>query len=307
MTRNTTFHSAKNCQLEKLFGISIDIHPDGKTLVLTNFLKEALPIYTQRVKRGYNLIKINEYDVNSSNINMVLHKVTEAPYNPKLTFQIVQKTLEFDIEKLLLTKEGVDNTLIQLIKDSFCSIIYISCEDIENGASDDRGVLYCYPRPYNQNFLYNTRGAYITLNHLAPKSLKTSEPICSTVLHCYNIINISYKSNDNDLLLLALPNGKVDRFVSERVLNEIVRLLEFLYGSLKTCFTKQNNIDKLDGLFTRIFVTILNNSGKLNETKCAGMFEETLGAHAMTLPVEVKIQIDDSLTELEAADYREWV
>ncbi|GBP43489.1 hypothetical protein EVAR_30446_1 [Eumeta japonica] len=35
-------------------------------------------------------------------------------------------------------------------------------------------------------------------------------------------------------------------------------------------------------------------------------FDEILAAHAVTLPMEVKIQIEDAITELEAADYQEW-
>ncbi|KPI94755.1 hypothetical protein RR46_11759 [Papilio xuthus] len=36
------------------------------------------------------------------------------------------------------------------------------------------------------------------------------------------------------------------------------------------------------------------------------LFEEFVACHAVTLPLEVKIQVDDAITELEAADYREW-
>ncbi|CAH2047384.1 unnamed protein product, partial [Iphiclides podalirius] len=36
------------------------------------------------------------------------------------------------------------------------------------------------------------------------------------------------------------------------------------------------------------------------------LLEDLLATHSVTLPLEVKIQVDDAITELEAADYREW-
>lgn len=304
------FSSDKNCQIEKLFGIKLETHTDGKKLVVVEFLTEAKTLYTPRVKKGFYLIKVNGIEVNAYNVNSVLQRVTEDIENLKLTFQVVNEQYTIDIEKLLVSK-APENTLIQLIRDASCSILYICCNDIEYHSNDDKGVLYCYPRPFNQNFLYNTRGAHVTLNHLAPKSLGTSEPLSSTVLHNNTLINVAYKSYYSDLFLVAFPHKKVDLFAAKKVCNDIVRMLEFLYGSLKSCFTKPNNVDKLDSLFSRIFVSLLNDTWKEQSTdgtiRNMVQFESILAAHGVLLPLEVKIQVDDAITELEAADYREWV
>lgn len=306
------FSSEKNCQIEKLFGISVETHSDGRTLVVANFLTEAKAIYVPRVKVGYYLTKINGIEVNSYNINNVLQRVIEDIDSPKLTFLVVTEGFYYDIVKLLLMKHAPENSLTQVLKDSMCSILYICCNDIEYQSNDDKGVLYCYPRPYNQNFLYNTRGAYVTLNHLTPKSLGMSEPIVSSVLYNNTLINVTYASYFSDLLLLAIPNKNLDLFSAKKVIMEIVRVLELLYGSLKSCFTKPNNVDKLDGLFSRIFVHLLfdkyeKNMGKHNGKVHSLLFEDVLASHSVILPLEVKIQVDDAITELEAADYREWV
>lgn len=298
------FPSEKNCQIEKLFGIRLETHSDGNTLVIEDFLIEARTIYTPKVKKGYYLIKINGAEVNAYNLNSVLQRIIEDHNNPELTFQAPNKDCTIDFERLLTCKSTPENTLTQVIKDSLCSVLYICCNEMDI-SKDDNGVLYCYPRPYNQNFLYNTRGAYVTLNHLAPKSLGTSEPQCSTVLHSNKLINVTYTQHYSDLLLIAFPNSKVDLFSAKKVVADIVRVLFFLYGSLKSCFTKPNNVDKLDVLFSRIFVNVLNTKN-LNDAK-SNYFEEVLATHSVVLPLEVKVQVDDALTELEAADYREWV
>lgn len=301
------FNSEKNCQIEKLFGISLETHPDGRTLLVTDFLAEAKIIYTPKIKTGYYLSKINGIDVNSFNINNVLQRIMEDHNHPKLTFQVPNENYVLDIEKLLLTKVPQNNALVEMLKDSMCSILYICCNDIEYNSNDDKGVLYCYPRPYNQNFLYNTRGAYVTLNHLASKSLGASKPEISTVLYNNKLINVTYTSHFSDLLLVAFPNEHIDLFSTKKLIVDIVRLLEFLYGSLKSCFTKPNNVDKLDNLFSRIYVVLLFGSYKSKNDKRNCYVEDLLGAHCVTLPLEVRVQIDDAITELEAADYREWV
>lgn len=304
------FSSEKNCQIEKLFGLSLETHADGKTLTVADFLTEARAIYTPKIKKGYYLSKINGVDVNSYNINNILQRVVEDHNSPKLTFQVPSDGFNVDLEKLLRSKNAPENSLTHLVKESLCSVLYICCNDIEYNSNDDKGVLYCYPRPFNQNFLYNTRGAYVTLNHLAPKSLGTSEPTNSTVLHNNTFINVTYTLHYNDLLLVAFPNKDIDLFGAKKVIADIVRLLEFLYGSLKSSFTKPNNVDKLDSLFARMFVNlIINNKGNKDDGigNVGLYFEDMLAAHSVPLPLEVKVQVDDAITELEAADYREWV
>ncbi|KAJ2951184.1 hypothetical protein O0L34_g5577 [Tuta absoluta] len=309
VSRNMIFQSDKGCQIEKLFGLSLETHSGGKKLVVADFLVEAKTLYTPKVKQGYYLKKINNIEVDSYNLNSVIQRVKEDIENSRLTFQVVNEEVNIDITKLLTLKNCPENSISQLIKDTMCSIMYICCNDIEYHTNDDKGVLYCYPRPFNQNFLYNTRGAYVTLNHLAPKSLGTSEPFSSTVLHKNTMINVVYKSHYSDLMLVAFPNQKVDLFAARKILDDIVRILEFLYGSLKACFTKPNNVDKLDGLFSRIFVMLLFENGKAVEGKrvSEAEFENVLAVHTVSLPVEVKVQVDDAITELEAADYREWI
>lgn len=305
------FQSEKNCQIEKLFGLSLETHADGKTLVVADFLSEAKAIYSPKVNIGYYLQRINGIEVTSYNINNVLQRVIEDHENPKLTFQVINEELNINYEKLLTSKTPLENSLIDYIKESMCSVLYICCNDIEYQGNDEKGVLYCFPRPFNQNFLYNTRGAYVTLNHLAPKSLNISEPTSSTVLFNNTLINVAYASYYNDLLLFAMPNKFMDLFATKRIIGDVVKMLEFLYGSLKSCFTKPNNVDKLDGLFARSFVTLLNGNGSAADKnlniKTQTTFEDMLAPHSVSLPLDVKIQIDDAITELEAADYREWV
>ncbi|XP_041980021.1 protein inturned [Aricia agestis] len=303
VSKNMIFTSEKDCQIEKLFGISLETHSDGKSLVVASFLPEAKAIYTPKVKIGYILQKINGTEATSYNINDILQKVVEDIDNPKLTFQVVTGYQTIDLNKLL-TKSIVDNSQVQLLKDSMVSVLYMCCNDSEYQGNDDKGVLYCFPRPYNQNFLYNTRGAYVTLNHLAPKSLGTSQPRISSIIQNDTLINIAYCPHHTNLFLIAVPNKLFDVFSIKYVMADVVRLIEFLYGSLKTCFTKPNNVDKLDGLFSRIFSMFIY--GRNDTSKNSFTFEDVLAAQSISLPLEVRMQVDNALMELGAADYKEW-
>ncbi|KAL4716107.1 hypothetical protein ACJJTC_013884 [Scirpophaga incertulas] len=308
VSRNMIFTSEKNCPIEKLFGLSLETHPDGRSLIISDFLIESRALYTPKVEKGYYLHKINDIEVNSGNINIVLDRVKEDHNNLKLTFKIPAEEFHINKERLLTSKNGIEHSLTMFLKESMCSILYICSNDTEYNSIDDKGVLYCYPRPFSQNFLYNTRGIYITLNHLAPKALGTSAPVTSTVLYKNVLLNVSYTIHYGNLLLIAFPNKQVDLFATNKICASIVRILELLHGSINNCFTKPNNVDKLDKLFSLIFVTLLvkDDTG----FKCDGAvtyFEDLLAAHAVTLPLEVRVQVDDAITELEAADYREWI
>lgn len=315
VNKNTIYNSEKNCHLEKYFGLSVETHTDGKSLIVTKFLPEAKLTYESKIKKGFTLSKINGIEVNSYNINNILHRVLENPDNPKLTFQTnTEDDLSIDIKQLLTLRTATENIYTNLIKDSMCSMIYICASDVEYDTNDDKSVLYCFPRPYNKNFLYNTRGAYVTLNHLAPKCLGTSEPHSTAVLHNGSLLNVTYISQNQDLFLVAFPNKVVDIFASTKIVQDVVKLIELLYGSLRACFTRLNSIDKLDIMFTRMFIVILGEINKKSTVGDVGIkssdwyFENILpAAQSVMLPLEAKIQVDDALTELEAADYREWV
>lgn len=310
--RNMLCNSERNCQIEKHFGISIETESDGKSLIVSHVLPEALSLYGSKIDKGYKLTKVNGVDIHSYNVSSVLTRVLEDVENPKLTFQSPSKDKwNVDIEKLLTMKTTDD--FIQIIKESMFSVLYICCNDMEIDSNDDKGVLYCFPRPYNQNFLYNTRGAYVTLNHLIPKSLGTSTPLSSTILFNGELMNVVFVTNKNDLFLIAFPNKLVNLFAAKQAIHDIFRVLELLYGSLKKAFTKPHNVHKLDCLFARIILLYLSktNNNKLTviseHTVKDYCFEEALPtAHSITLPREAVIQIDDAITELEAADYREW-
>lgn len=280
-------------------------------MIVSNFLSEATPFYRSKIDTGYKLYKINETEVYNYNINSILGQIDELPENIKLTFQASSNNdVAVNIQKLLCLRDAPDSDIITMINNSMCSVIYVSNNEMDIESNDNKEVLYCFPRPYSKNFLYNTRGAFVTLNHLAPKSLGTSAPLSSTVLHNNVLVNVVYMCHNKDLFLIAVPNRVVTLFAAKNLIRDVVRVIELLYGNLKVCFTKSNNVNYCDCLFARLFVLLLNKksiSVDNLETETY-LFEDMLSAaHALMLPMEAKIQIDDALTELEAADYREWV
>lgn len=318
------YRSDKCCRVEQLLGFGVRKSEDNRKLIVADVLSEARNIYDARIKRGFILKSINNEDINPYNINTILDRLWNTRQHIILTFHSsIQRVtpIDVDLRNLLTSKNEHEVVLSQVLRDCLVSILYINCDAMSDKGPDDQGVLYCYPRPTHQNFLFNTKGAYVTLNHLMPKTLSDNYPSSTTILVHDCVVNVSYTQRENDLLLLAMPQSKCNPYGLKLFTADMVRMFEFVHGSLRNCFSKSTNVEKLDHIFSRIFSMVicgadsidLRHTVKIEDIvsqrakNCDGLFEQFLPmAHIATLPREARLQVDDSLTELEAADYREW-
>ena len=124
-----------------------------------------------------------------------------------------------------------------------------------------------------------------------------------------------YTSRKNDLMLFAIPEVKCNLFELSLINSEIIKVIEFCYGTLEKCFRNTSNVKKLDHLFSRLFTQIMTcgygwDSQKsvriedillLSEIPSEPLFEQCLPIiQTVHLPWEAQLQIDDALTELDA-------
>lgn len=303
--------------------------------MVSGILPEGQAINQRQIKIGDWLKQIDAQDVTADNIEQILNNYPEEKVLVKLVLQRMAAT-EVLPDALGSSKNSysdlvrhlTDSTneheivLTQILRDLPVSILYLTTEGLSENGPENDGVLYCYPRPEKHNFLCTSRGTFITLNHLIPEISKQWIPSSSTVFVKDTFVNIAYTSRGNELLLLALPDKKCNLFELKHINKELVRMLEFCYQSLDRCFKSGENVKKLDHLFSRLFAQILTcgygwdsqngvrleNIRLLSEATSQPLFEQCLPmAQGVNLPWEAHLQIDDALTELEAADYREWV
>lgn len=95
--------------------------------------------------------------------------------------------------------------------------------------------------------------------------------------------------------------------------SDIVRVLNFTYGSLSKCFAEEDNHSNLDHLFFLFFSRLVDlaatSSPDSEAIPCSiSEFGSTASvAHFIQLPRDAQFQIDAALNEMEAMDYRDWV
>lgn len=323
--KNVENHN-KNVFIESLFGMSF-LSDEGIALRVSDISPEYQLNKNMIVKIGDILKKIDDVEVNNKNIMEVLCKYPLKKVAVKLSFEEYSPTSnsannkysEF-VKYILDTNRGTSLVLQQQLREALFSVAYLRIDELPESSSEFEGILYCYPRPEKDNFLCSCKGTFITLNHLIYDVLKQSRPQCSTIFIKETAVHIVYSSQENELLLLAAPDNKCNQFELMHITKEIIRLLEFSYQSLNNCFNNRNNINSLDNLFSHLFSQMyfcgygIENqqkvpSSKVLDTACShSLFEQCLGLSLTAhIPWEAQLQIDDALTELEAADYREWV
>ncbi|XP_077284275.1 inturned planar cell polarity protein [Arctopsyche grandis] len=317
----------RNNQVESLFGISVNTFEDGKRLMVSGILPDTQAANQKQIKIGDWLKQIDNKSVNSENIDQILNEYSDGQIQVKLVLQRVAgaevacespANIVMPSDTIKHLTEDVnehDTVLMQILRDLPVAVIYLKTEGLSENGPENDGVLYCYPRPEKCNFLCSCRGTFITLNHLIPDVLKNTKPTSCTIIAKECLVNVVYTLENTDLLLLAIPENKCNLFELTHVNAEIVRVLEFCYKSLNSCFTNASNVKKLDSLFSRLFTQIMTcgygwDSQKSvriediissSESQADPMFEQCLPiVQTVHLPWEAQLQIDDALTELDA-------
>lgn len=316
--------------IETMLGLTISPFSDGTRVMISGFTLNSEAKKEKSIKIGDWLKKINGVELTYQNINETLDhiftnevllelqrvagvEVTKDPPTNELTNQskFVRQLTHFDDEQ----NEYLNKILCQ----QSVGILFINTELITENGPEFEGVLYCYPRPYEQNKLCATRGVFITVNHLLNEITKTKPRISN--VHSDKTYHVTYHTIANKLLLLMLPCNRVSKEEILLLTEELLRILKFTNESVEIYFEKQKQ-NELDHFFSRFFTRILcsglwskaeqyveiNDVPAKAKTLAPSQFEESLlAAIELKLPEEAQVQIEDALFELEASDYREWV
>nr|XP_018899633.1 PREDICTED: protein inturned [Bemisia tabaci] len=193
-------------------------------------------------------------------------------------------------------------------------VMYFHVKDINETNCSDQGLVYCYPRPVNENLIYNIKGALVMLYQLL-SDITVSPLTSSSVIVKNNLCHIVFTPQNFELMVLFVPDSRCSRPEALAFTKDVVCFLQFSYQSLSRCFSSPQNHDTLDHLFSVIFAQLLSKSSQLSSTgeeklsvldsfSCS--FEQFApAAHRLPLPRDAQVQIDDALSELESNDFSE--
>lgn len=169
---------------------------------------------------------------------------------------------------------------------------------------EHKNSLFYYPTD-NSNFLYKSRGSFLTLNTVLCEELKT-KPTLSRLTYGKWQYNVCYRSLNGFLVLFSFPCLWLNMIQSNQRADELIMYMNFIYICSHMTLDSFNDVEFCRTLqdFCNIqHLRILMHEHLLLMHQDANQFKES---RHLPLPKEAQLRIFDALSEMEAMDYRNW-
>ncbi|NWX24536.1 INTU protein, partial [Aegotheles bennettii] len=291
-------------------------------LVVHGLVPGSSAMKTGQILIGDALVAVNDVDVNSENIERVLSCIP-GPMQVKLTFETSLfepegtsrqrcRQAQSSMNNLVRLLWGEDSTdLQQVIQDVPHIVMFLSMKLDSETSKDEQEILYQYPISEASQKLKSVRGIFLTLSDIL-ESVTGTQIISSSLFLCEKLVQVVYWKEYDKLLVIGLPEENVPLSQLRNMIEDVVRTLKFMYGSLDSAFCQVENVSRLDHFFNLFFQRALQPARlKSNASPsaqhydtCSALFLDNLpGLRWLTLPQEIKMEIDTALSDLEAADF----
>ncbi|NXG41241.1 INTU protein, partial [Psilopogon haemacephalus] len=293
-------------------------------LVVHGLMPGSSAMKTGQILIGDALLAVNDVDVNSENIERVLSCIP-GPMQVKLTFETSifepeetsqqrYKRAQSSMNNLVRLLWGEDSRDLQHTVQDVPHIVMLLTMKLDSETSkDEQEILYQYPKSEASQKLKSVRGIFLTLSDIL-ESVTGTQIISSSLFLCEKLVQVVYWKESDKLLVIGLPEENVPLPQLRNMLEDVVRTLKFMYGSLDIAFCQVENVSRLDHFFNLFFQRALQPA-RLRSTgspsaqhydTCSALFCDSLpGLRWLTLPQEIKVEIDTTLSDLEAADFAE--
>ncbi|XP_038256642.1 protein inturned isoform X1 [Dermochelys coriacea] len=293
-------------------------------LVVHGLVPGSSAIKTGQILIGDALVAINDVDVNTENIERVLSCIP-GPMQVKLTFETSvfenegtfqqrYKQAQSAMNNLVKLLWGEDNMDLQLAIQGMPHIVmYLTLKLDSETSKDEQEILYQYPISEASQKLKSVRGIFLTLSDML-ENVTGAHIISSSLFLCGKLVQVVYWKESDKLLVIGLPAESVPLSQLRNMITDVVRTLNFMYGSLDSAFCQVENISRLDHFFNLFFQRAIQPA-RLNSNaspsaqhydSCSALLLDNLpGVRWLTLPQEIKMEIDTALSDLEAADFAE--
>ncbi|XP_006153202.1 protein inturned [Tupaia chinensis] len=295
---------------------------DGERLVVHGLLPGGSAMKSGQILIGDVLIAVNDVDVTTENIERVLSCIP-GPMQVKLTLENAyavkkettqprQKKAQSNINDLvkLLWGEEVEG-IQQNVLNTPHIIMYLTLQLDSESSKEEQEILYHYPTSEAAQKLKSVRGIFLTLCDMLENVTGTQVTSSSLFLNGKQI-NVAYWKDSDKLLLIGLPAEEVPLPQLKNMTESVVQTLKFMYGSLDNAFCQVENVPRLDHFFNLFFQRALqpatlhaNASAQQYDASSAVLLDSLPGVRWLTLPREVKMELDTALSDLEAADFAE--
>ncbi|CAN2388853.1 Inturned planar cell polarity protein [Pristimantis euphronides] len=332
----------KLCLLQRLIGI---VHQSSKNskrlekqggpdtphrwtsaekLVVHGLIPESPSIRSGQILIGDALVAVNDVEVNTENIERVLSCIP-GPMQVKLTFettvfdaQIASQNISYvpqpsmtSMTKLIWGEEHTNHQ--QILQDMPHVVMYLTLKLDSDTSKDEQEILYQYPMSEASQKLKSIRGLFLTLSDMLQNVTGACIVSTSLILN-KKLVHVSYWKESDHLFLISLPAERISLLHLKNMTADVVRTLKFMYKSLDRAFCQAENVPRLDHFFSLFFqrtvrLSILRTNrshGPEFYDACSSHLIDNLpGVRWLSLPEDIKTEIDTILSDLEALDFAE--
>ncbi|KAM9833284.1 protein inturned isoform X2 [Syngnathus typhle] len=260
---------------------------------------------------GDVLVAVGNVEVNAENIEQVLAGIAE-PSQVRLTLATPWSSSRAAAPSIspptrpLLGDDGSETQMFAARIPH--ALMYLSLKMDTKSPQDEEEILYQYPASEAAARLKGARGIFLTLCDMLD-SVTGAHVVSSTLLLDKHLVHVGYWKEGHALLVLGLPAERVPLLSLQSLVGDVVRTLQFTHGSLERAFGKTEGTVQLDHFFRLFFLRLLRPSDSPPAPPAddaENIFLDGLPAvRWLTLPVQVKTNVDSVLSDFEASDFGE--
>ncbi|XP_043917607.1 protein inturned isoform X2 [Protopterus annectens] len=297
----------------------------GARLVVHGLTPGSSAVRCGKILIGDVLIAVNDVDVSSENIERVLSCIP-GPMQVKLTFensmfdkvspsQLNSKPSVTSLDNLVRLLWGGDGNNEPCLGVNSCPLIvmYLSLKIDSEALKEEQEIIYQYPVSEASHKLKAVRGIFLTLYDML-ENVTGGQVISSSLFLSGKLVHVGYWKESSNLLIIGLPAERVPLAQLRTMIADVVKTLTFMYSSLDSAFCSLDNVLQLDYFFNLFFQRAVYPA-KLSSSdipSCqhydcsSAVFLDSLpGVRWLTLQQEIKMEIDITLSGLEAGDFAE--
>ncbi|KAI1238643.1 hypothetical protein IHE44_0013381 [Lamprotornis superbus] len=294
-------------------------------LVVHGLVPGSSAMKTGQILIGDVLVAVNDVDVNSENIERVLSCIP-GPMQVKLTFETSvfepegtsqqrNKQTQSSMNNLVRLLWGGDSLdLQQAVQDVPHIVMFLTLKLDSETSKDEGGKRISISADIAEQKQVRSSRASFHVSFLFVFFRKVL-PVCiSSLFLCEKLVQVVYWKESDKLLVIGLPEENVPLSHLRNMIQDVVRTLTFMYSSLDSAFCQVENVSRLDHFFNLFFQRALHparlqpgpSPSAQHQHSCSALFLDSLpGLRWLTLPQEIKMEIDTALSDLEAADFAE--
>jgi protein inturned len=288
---------------ETIFNASLILGPDNKRLVVNEIHEGS--VFERDLLVGDVVKSIDGEIVTTENINAVLKRI-QTHKSFKIVAQSCYKD-EFEMssqDEIKITKisDVVDNKekLFHLESESHELIFSLNLIVKNENATEDTDdfiTIFSFP-PKDNNFLHKLKGSFLTISSIMKTSFGKNPLLTSIKVHDTNFYVTYTVCNDEQQFIFLGFNSHYTKLLDAR--HHTINLVKF-FNYIYPNFAAVTDFQQLSTICEMVKIQLLKQSSEVVN------FEQLFSCSTyVALPKEIVLRINDSLSELEAMDYRNW-